>query len=134
MVPNRRVLVTGGAGFIGSHIVDALLRVGYEVVVLDALVPQVHGRGGKRPIYLDDRAKLVIADMRDAQIVADLVSDVDAIFHEAAVVGVGQSMYDVSHYVGANVLGTAILCEALAKSKHRVKKVVVASSMSNYGE
>jgi len=130
----RRALVTGGAGFIGSHIVDGLLARGWHVVAYDNLTTQVHGDSRQRPSYLDPRAELVQADVRDRVALEAAVLGADVIFHHAAAVGVGQSMYDIVDYVDVNVKGTATLCEILARSKHSVKKVVVASSMSIYGE
>lgn len=129
----ERALVTGGAGFIGSHIVDGLLARGYEVLVYDALVEQVHGEAGVRPDYLAD-VELVRADIRDADALSAALQRSDVVFHEAAAVGVGQSMYDIHSYVSVNSLGTALLCDLLAKGGHSVRKVLVASSMSNYGE
>jgi dTDP-L-rhamnose 4-epimerase len=129
-----KALVTGGAGFIGSHIVDRLLAEGYEVLVYDSLIPQVHGPGQPRPAYLDPRALLVVADIRDREKLSEALSWADVVLHEASAVGVGQSMYDVFSYVEVNSLGTALLCELLARGNHRIKKVLVASSMSNYGE
>jgi dTDP-L-rhamnose 4-epimerase len=131
-VPGRRALVTGGAGFIGSHLVDALLARGYDVIAYDNLTPQVHA--GQRPAYLDSRAELIVADVRDARALEAALNDVDVVLHQAAAVGVGQSMYDIVEYCDVNVRGTATLCQLLARTKHRVKKVLVASSMSNYGE
>lgn len=128
----ERALVTGGAGFIGSHIVDRLLNAGYEVLVYDALVDQVHGGTG-RPDYLAD-VELVQADIRDRDALGAALQRADVVFHEAAAVGVGQSMYDIESYVSVNTLGTALLCELLARGRNQVRKVLVASSMSNYGE
>src|SRR5262249_45392093 len=130
----RRALVTGGAGFIGSHLVDGLLAAGYEVAVYDDLVPQVHGEAKARPGYLDPHAQLIRRDIRDREALSEALSEAEVVLHQAAAVGVGQSMYDIVSYVETNVLGTALLCELLARGKHRVKKVLVASSMSNYGE
>jgi dTDP-L-rhamnose 4-epimerase len=129
-----KLLVTGGAGFIGSHLVDGLLSAGHDVRVLDALVAQVHGQDGGRPEYLSGDAELVVGDLRDRELVAKSLDGVDAVFHDAAAVGVGQSMYEIADYVGANVLGTAILLEELIDRRDQIRKVVVASSMSNYGE
>jgi dTDP-L-rhamnose 4-epimerase len=127
-----RVLITGGAGFIGSHLTDLLLNNGYNVRILDNLAPQVHGPGGRRPPYLADDAELIVGDVRDGEVVERALRGVRAVVHLAAAVGVGQSMYDVSSYVGTNELGTAILLEAV--SRHPVERVVLASSMSIYGE
>ena len=128
----KRVLITGGAGFIGSHVADVLLARGYAVRVLDNLTPQVHGASAQRPDYLDRDAELMIGDVRDAETVARSLRGVDAVIHLAAAVGVGQSMYDIAAYVGVNEVGTAVLLEALLKQP--VQRLVVASSMSIYGE
>ena len=130
----ERVLVTGGAGFIGSHLVDALIERGHDVVVLDSLVAQVHGSDAARPDHLHPAAELVQADVRDRDALSAQLARCSVVFHEAASVGVGQSMYDVVDYVTVNVVGTATLCELLARGEHAVRKVLVASSMSNYGE
>ncbi|HYC45996.1 MAG TPA: NAD-dependent epimerase/dehydratase family protein [Burkholderiales bacterium] len=128
----RQVLITGGAGFLGSHLADELLERGYKVRALDHLAPQVHGEGRQRPSYLDPEIELVVGDVRDADVVRRALRGVDAVFHFAAAVGVGQSMYEVAHYVGMNDLGTSVLLEALIERP--VERLVVASSMSLYGE
>ena len=125
------VLVTGGAGFIGSHVADELLRAGYTVRALDSLVDQVHG-DGERPGYLNDEVELITGDIRDAGVVRGALDEVESVVHLAARVGVGQSMYTPGAYTAANSLGTAVLLEALLE--HPVRKLVVASSMSIYGE
>jgi len=127
------VLVTGGAGFVGSHTVDLLVEKGCDVTVLDSLVPQVHA--GKRPDYLNEGVEYHFDDISalGADGFKKLLSNSDAIVHLAAAVGVGQSMYRIKDYVSANTLSTAILLESLVKAGN-VKKVVVASSMSVYGE
>ena len=127
----RRILITGGAGFIGSHLSDELLSAGYAVRALDALVPQVHP-DRSRPAYLDPDVELVIGDVRDRTIVDSALTDVDGVVHLAAQVGVGQSMYRVHDYVSTNDAGTAVLLEALMARP--VERLVVASSMSVYGE
>jgi dTDP-L-rhamnose 4-epimerase len=133
-VSERRVLVTGGAGFVGSHLVDALLARGDRVRVFDNLDPQVHGLARKKPAWLADDAELVIGDMRDAEAVGQVVRDVDVIYHLAAAVGVGQSMYQITDYTATNTLGTAHLLQALVDQQLRPERLVVASSMSIYGE
>src|SRR4051812_1287548 len=127
-----RVLITGGAGFIGSHAADALLAAGYSVRLLDNLSPQVHGQQRQRPSYLAKEAELITADITDALAVERALRGADIVLHLASSVGVGQSMYDIAPYVRTNELGTAILLEAI--SRHPVKRLVVASSMSVYGE
>jgi dTDP-L-rhamnose 4-epimerase len=129
---SRAVLITGGAGFIGSHLADALLQRGDRVRVLDNLDPQVHGHDGRRPDYLDDDVELIAGDVRDPDAVARALDGIDAVFHLAACVGVGQSMYEVARYTDVNNRGTAVLLEALIKRP--VERLVVASSMSIYGE
>ncbi|AEI62038.1 NDP-sugar oxidoreductase UDP-glucose 4-epimerase [Corallococcus macrosporus] len=128
----RQILITGGAGFIGSHLADALLARGHRVRALDALVPQVHGEARQRPEYLSPDVELVVGDVCDGDKVRQALDGVDAVFHFAAAVGVGQSMYEVAHYTAVNNLGTSVLMEALIE--HPVERLVVASSMSVYGE
>ena len=127
-----RILVTGGAGFIGSHLVDALVREGHAVRVLDNFDRQVHG--GRRPDYLNAGAEYLEGDVRDREALARALREVEAVFHEAAVVGVGQSMYEIEKYVSANVLGTGVLLDVIVNDRVPLKKLVVASSMSIYGE
>lgn len=128
----KRILITGGAGFIGSHVTDLLLESGYEIRILDNLSPQVHGELAQRPSYLAEDAELIVGDVRDRASVAKALDGVNGVIHLAAAVGVGQSMYDVVSYVDTNEVGTAVLLEAL--SKKPVERLVVASSMSIYGE
>jgi dTDP-L-rhamnose 4-epimerase len=127
-----RILITGGAGFIGSHLADELLEHGYEVRVMDRLLPQVHGPGSERPAYLHRDVELVQGDIREAEAVRRALRGVDAVFHLAAMVGVGQSMYQIGEYTSVNSLGTSILLEEILEQ--RVQRLVVASSMSIYGE
>ncbi|HYG35461.1 MAG TPA: SDR family NAD(P)-dependent oxidoreductase [Clostridia bacterium] len=129
---SKTILITGGAGFIGSHLVDELLASGYEVRVFDCLSSQVHGPGGQRPEYLDAEAELVVGDVRDQEALRQALKGVDAVFHLAAMVGVGQSMYEVSKYTSVNNEGTANLLQVLIEKP--VEQLVVASSMSLYGE
>ncbi|MCK6546520.1 NAD-dependent epimerase/dehydratase family protein [Myxococcota bacterium] len=128
----KTVLITGGAGFIGSHVADELLRHGYRVRALDSLIPQVHGPERTRPDYLHRDVELLVGDIRDPELVDRALIGVDAVYHFAARVGVGQSMYEVRAYTDVNNLGTAVLLEAL--SKRPLERLVVASSMSIYGE
>jgi dTDP-L-rhamnose 4-epimerase len=129
---SKRVLVTGGAGFVGSHLADALLKRGHEVRVFDNLTPQVHQEG--RPDYLAGEVHFVQGDMRDLDAVREAIRDIDVIFHFGAAVGVGQSMYEIAHYMGVNTQGTANLLQAMLDADLKVEKLIVASSMSIYGE
>jgi dTDP-L-rhamnose 4-epimerase len=131
---NKNVLVTGGAGFIGSHTVDALIERGYSVRVYDNLTPQVHGENAQKPVYLHPDAEFVRGDVRHRADLKKALQGIDIVIHDAAEVGVGQSMYAIDQYVSTNVQGTAILWDILVNDKHKVEKVLVASSMSIYGE
>ncbi|HKY04314.1 MAG TPA: NAD-dependent epimerase/dehydratase family protein [Blastocatellia bacterium] len=126
------ILVTGGAGFIGSHLVDALIERGHSVRVLDALIPQVHP--SDRPGYLNPHAELIRGDVSDPDLTARALDGVEVVYHKAAEVGVGQSMYEISRYVRANDIGTSVLLEAMVERRSQFRKLVVASSMSIYGE
>ena len=131
-----KVLVTGGAGFIGSYVCEQLLSNGHEVIALDNLDPQIHGDDAEWPEYMPESDSItnVIGDVRDRELVRTWVEQVDAIIHLAAAVGVGQSMYKIEHYCSVSVMGTAILLEEILRVKDSIKKLVVASSMSIYGE
>ena len=134
-----RVLVTGGAGFIGSHVVDRLLARGHEVVVLDNLMAQVHGDAAQRPVNLLQQLhhpglRFVRGDVRDRTALSGALRDVDSVVHLAAMVGVGQSMYQPHIYADVNVAGQALLLELMAADAKRYRRLVVASSMSIYGE
>jgi len=130
----RTVLVTGGAGFVGSHLVDALLARGDTVRILDNLDPQVHGPARRVPAWVPAGAELVQADVRDAEAVRGALRGVEVLYHLAAAVGVGQSMYRIADYTAVNTQGTANLLQALVDDRGGVERVVVASSMSIYGE
>ena len=129
---SNHILITGGAGFIGSHLADALLARGHRVRALDNLSPQVHGEAGVRPDYLDDQVELIRGDVQDPDAVRRALRGIDVVYHLAAAVGVGQSMYEVAHYTAVNNMGTAVLLEALVAKP--VARLFVASSMSLYGE
>jgi len=131
---SERILVTGGAGFIGSFLVDELLERGHDVRIYDALVAQVHGTDQALPDYLNPDAEFIKGDVRDRDALARALQGIDVIYHLAAAVGVGQSMYEIQYYTEANTLGGAVLLDLLANSRHSARKLVVASSMSIYGE
>jgi len=130
---SKKILVTGGAGFIGSFLVDELVKQGNEVRILDSLDPQVHPNS-RPPEYLNRRAEFIKGDVRDRDTVKKAIQDIEVVFHEAAAVGVGQSMYQIEHYVDVNTRGTAVLLDVLVNEKNSVKKFLVAASMSSYGE
>jgi dTDP-L-rhamnose 4-epimerase len=129
----KKILVTGGAGFVGSHTVDALVRAGHRVTVFDNLTDQVHP-GGRLPEYLSKDVEFIKGDMRDCDDIRKVVRGIEVIYHLAAVVGVGQSMYDIARYVEVNTQGTANLLQVILDERLPVEKLVVASSMSIYGE
>jgi dTDP-L-rhamnose 4-epimerase len=128
----KRILITGGAGFIGSHLADELLRHDYSVRALDNLSPQVHGEARRVPAHLHPSVELRLGDVRSRGDVRAALEGIDAVFHLAAAVGVGQSMYRIAEYTSVNNQGTACLLEQLVAQP--VKKLIVASSMSVYGE
>lgn len=128
----KNVLITGGAGFIGSHLADELLRAGHDVRVLDSLAEQVHGGRREPPAYLSPEVDFRHGDVRDAAAVEEALQGIDVVYHFAAAVGVGQSMYEMRHYVDHNCVGTSVLLEALIRRP--VERLIVASSMSLYGE
>lgn len=130
----KKVLVTGGAGFIGSFIVDALVEAGHSVRILDNLELQVHGPGGRPPEYLSPEAEFIRGDVRDRETVERALNGVQVVFHQAAMVGVGQSMYDIVRYTSVNALGAACVLEAIVARKGQIEKMLTASSMSIYGE
>lgn len=127
---SKQILITGGAGFIGSHLADELLEQGHRVRVLDNFSEQVHG--GQQPDYMDERVEVLEGDVRDRAAVEKALEGVDVVYHFAAAVGVGQSMYEIEQYTSVNNVGTGVLLEALIDQP--VDRLVVASSMSLYGE
>lgn len=129
-----RILVTGGMGFIGSHTVDYLLEKGHEPVILDNLEDQVHGSSKSLPEYYNKKVEFIRGEVQDRQALIKSLDGVEAVLHLAAAVGVGQSMYQIDKYVKYNTYGTSVLLDVLVNERHDVKKLVVASSMSMYGE
>ncbi len=134
-----KLLVTGGAGFIGSHTVDLLVERDHGVTVLDSLDPQVHGAAAQIPPYLEQhiaagRVDFVRGRVEDAAVVGRLAANCDGIIHLAAAVGVGQSAYNPRYYTESNAVGTATLLEAMIAQRRKGQRLVVASSISNYGE
>ncbi len=127
-----KILVTGGAGFIGSHLVDALIQEGHQVRVLDLLVSQVHE--SSEPKYLNKEAEFIRGNVADAALLEQAFDGIEVVYHEAAEVGVGQSMYEIHRYVHGNTLATSVLLESVMKRRAQIRKLVVASSMSIYGE
>ncbi len=129
----KNILITGGAGFIGSHLTDYLIDQGYNVRILDNLHPQIHPQA-KLPTYLNSKAEFIKGDVVNRNDWLKVLQNIDAVFHFAAAVGIGQSMYEIERYVRDNCLGTAIFLDILANQKHTVKKILVAASMSSFGE
>jgi dTDP-L-rhamnose 4-epimerase len=134
-----KVLVTGGAGFIGSHLVDALVTRGDEVTVLDSLDAQVHGDSARVPTNIlshvrSGAVRFILGDVTDQDALSEALTGIDTLVHLAAAVGVGQSMYQPHHYVKTNAGGTGLVLELLISRRTELRKLVVASSMSAYGE
>ncbi len=128
----KNILVTGGAGFVGSFLVDNLIEKGYKVRILDNLEDQVHQ--GKSPAYLNNNAEFIKGDVRDYSIFKKTLEEMDAVFHFAAAVGVGQSNYEIKKYMDTNVGGTSNLWDILINQKNKIQKVITISSMTGYGE
>lgn len=137
-VMDKHILITGGAGFIGSHLVDAMLARGYRVTVLDSLSPQVHGDAEMDadgwPVYLDARARRIKGDLLEDGVFEAALNGVTHLAHLAASVGVGQSMTNIVDYTRNNVMAAAVMLETLSQRPHTVERIAVASSMSIYGE
>src|SRR5437763_9728616 len=125
----KRALVTGGAGLIGSHVTDLLIRDGWKVRVLDNLEPQTHRRG--KPAWINEKAEFIQGDLRDREIIAAALDKIDIVFHQAAY---GGYMPEISKYVHVNSLGTAQMLEVMREKNLPIKKIVVASSQAVYSE
>jgi len=129
-----KILITGGAGFIGSHTADLLIKKGHTVRILDILDPQIHGENAEFPNYLHPDIEKVYGDVCQLQDITKAIRGIDAIYHFAALTGVGQSMYDMRDYVYTNSIGTATLLESIVKQKIKLKRFILASSRAVYGE
>jgi dTDP-L-rhamnose 4-epimerase len=129
-----KILVTGGAGFIGSHLTEELFHRGYQVRIFDNLSPQVHGAKAKLPECLKGKAEFIRGDIRNKKQVEEAISGADAVVHLAAETGVGQSMYQITRYTDVNVKGSAVLIDTIISSGKNVRKIILASSRSVYGE
>ncbi len=127
----KSVLITGGAGFIGSHLADELLAHGHEVRVLDNLAPRVHA-GGRCPAYLDPGVELIVGDVRDGVVVEKALEGIDVVFHLAGAVGAGESVFEVDRCMSANNVGTAVLLDRIVRSS--VERLILGSSATIYGE
>lgn len=130
----KKVLITGGAGFIGSNVAKELIREGIEVTILDNFLTQIHGNKAELPVGLKENVKLIIGDVSDKSILFKALKDQDAVIHYAAETGTGQSMYNISHYSQVNIQATANLCDYIINEEHKIKSIIVASSRSIYGE
>ena len=134
----QKVLITGGAGFIGSHIALKLIEKGYEVTVIDNLLEQIHGADPDKtsPLYcsIKDKVRFIKADVCDKEALKEGLHDADYVIHLAAETGTGQSMYEIKRYIDVNIGGTAQLLDILTNTKNHVKRVVVAESRAIYGE
>ncbi|NRS90158.1 dTDP-L-rhamnose 4-epimerase [Flavobacterium sp. 7E] len=130
----KKVLITGGAGFIGSNVAKRLIESGFEITILDNFLPQIHGGKNELGDDLKGKVKLIVGDVADKALLYSALEGQDAVIHYAAETGTGQSMYAVSHYTNVNIQATANLCDYLINENHQIKSVIVASSRSIYGE
>ncbi|MHA1729859.1 MAG: NAD-dependent epimerase/dehydratase family protein [Promethearchaeota archaeon] len=131
----KKILITGGAGFIGSHLVDELITLkNHEITVLDSLEEQVHGKTKKPPTFLNDECNFICGSILDYSLMKELLKNHEIVYHLAAMVGVGQSMYEIKKYTDTNIQGTANLLNILANEDHSVEKLIIASSNTIYGE
>ena len=129
-----KIVITGGAGFIGSNVARVLVKEGHEVTILDNFLPQIHGDKNKLSEDLEGKVNLIVGDVADKEVLYSALAGQDAVIHYAAETGTGQSMYAVSHYTNVNIQATANLCDYIINENHNIKSVIVASSRSIYGE
>jgi dTDP-L-rhamnose 4-epimerase len=130
----KKVLISGGAGFIGTNVTRVLLKEGYDITILDNFLPQIHGDNKELAEDIQTKVKLIVGDVADKEVLYDALKDQNIIIHYAAETGTGQSMYSVSHYSNVNIQATANLCEYIINENHSIETVIVASSRSIYGE
>lgn len=130
----KKILITGGAGFIGSNVAARLVSENYQVTILDNFNPQIHGETNELPLPLRDRVKLIKGDITDTETLYNALEGQHAIIHYAAETGTGQSMYDISRYTAVNIQATAALCDYIVNQTHQIQTIIVASSRSIYGE
>jgi dTDP-L-rhamnose 4-epimerase len=130
----KKVLITGGAGFIGTNVARELIKDGYDLTILDNFLPQIHGNNKTLPEDLRSKVKLIVGDVSDKDVLYTALKDANVVIHYAAETGTGQSMYSVSHYTNVNIQATANLCEFIINEDHSIETIIVASSRSIYGE
>lgn len=131
---NKRILITGGAGFIGTNLSRSLLLEGWDITILDNFHSQIHGDKLELPEDLRGRVNLVVADITEKEVLFKTLKDIDAVVHYAAETGTGQSMYDISRYTQVNIQATANLCDFIINEEHQISTIIVASSRAIYGE
>ena len=132
-----KILITGGAGFIGSHLANLLSKSGHEIIVLDSLSRQIHGKNPNKSFLFNSlvpQVKFIYGSVTSKKLLTSLISSIDIVVHLAAETGTGQSMYKIHKYTDTNISGTAKLLEAILESTQKVKKIVVASTRAVYGE
>jgi len=134
MNKKKNILITGGAGFIGTNITRELIKESWNVTILDNFLPQVHSDNNQIANDLKGHIKLIIGDVTDKDVFTSALVGQNAVIHLAAETGTGQSMYNISHYMNVNVIGTSILCDYLINQSNKIETVIVASSRSIYGE